>query len=69
MYSQLGLEKHVLKALIQSLSLNILRGKKRVAMAEGSHVDFPSKRQQILSGDNGDFFEVVEVVDQPRQSQ
>lgn len=46
-----------------------LAGKKRVATAEGSHADFPSKRQQTLLGDNGVFFKVVEAVDQPCQSQ
>ena len=44
-------------------------GKKREAKAEGRKSTLPSKRQQVYHGDNDDFLEVAEAVDQPRQMQ
>ena len=44
-------------------------GKKREAEAEGSQSHLPSKRQQVFHGDNDDFLEVVEAVEQPHQTQ
>lgn len=49
-------------------TLNSLLGKKkREAEAEGRQSSLPSKCQQTFQGDSGDFIEVVEAVDQPRQ--
>ena len=44
-------------------------GKKRGAEAEGSQSHLPSKRQQVFHGDDDDFLELVEAVEQPHQPQ
>ena len=44
-------------------------GRKREAEVEGRQSTLPSKLQQVYHGDNDDFLEVAEAVDQPHQMQ
>nr|POF00105.1 hypothetical protein CFP56_15960 [Quercus suber] len=53
----------------QHLGFEHLSGRKREPIENESSSDFPSKRHQSIQHAKGDYFEVVEAVDQPRQGQ